>query len=148
MPVSRRRIVILGSLAALVVAGIVIALGSGLWLLLLETGKYPVSHGFRIDGKAWRALQEAGESHPNVHLVMVTGGYFPGEVTFESKFASEFDDRDRVTLQTRGVTFEVEKHIYEKYRILRPVVSHRGDKPLTDYKLYLPGSRPRSGLDH
>ena len=148
MSAGRRKTVILCSLAALLAAGLVVGAGSGVWLLMLETGEYPVSHGFRIDGKARRGLEEARQSHPERHLVMVTGGFFPGEVTFVSKFASEFDSRDCVTLQTRGVTFEVEKHIYAKYRILRPIITHRGDKPTADYKLYIPGSRARTGLDH
>ena len=107
----------------------------GLWQLMLETGAYPSSHGFHIDGKAYRALQEAQKTKPGTHLVVQTQGAMVGpEMYTELHLAETFDDKDFVRVSTRGMTLEVERYLYD-HRVLQPVISHKGDKPTTGYTL-------------
>jgi hypothetical protein len=127
---KRTTLLILSAAAILLLCG-----AFGLWQLMLETGQYPSSHGFRIDGAAYRAIQAAQKTHPGTHLVVETQGALVGpEMYMNIHLAREFDPRDCVQLTTRGLTIEVEHYLYEQ-RILRPVISHDGDDPADGYTL-------------
>jgi hypothetical protein len=109
--------------------------GIGVGFLLLETGGYPSSHGFRLDGRAYRALQAAQTTKPGMHLVIKTQRALAGpNMYLETYLSKDFDPRDCVVITTRGQTIEVERYLYDQ-RILRPVISHRGDDPTTGYTL-------------
>jgi hypothetical protein len=145
MPSSRPKVVLIS--LALLAFGIVVGLGTGLWLLLLETGEYPTSHGLRIDGKAYRALQEAGQLQPGTHLVVGTKRAFVGPDTYwQLRLSKTFDTNDRATLHTRCITFEVEKGLLHE-SVLRPIITHRGNKPTEGFAVWMTGRQP-SGLDH
>ncbi len=129
------------TLLILLVVGVfflLILLGAGLGIrhLVLETGNYESGHGFRIDGKAYRAIQEAQKLKPGTHLVVQTQRSFVGpELYTEIHFAKEFRaDDDFVTITTRGVNIEVEQYLYER-RVLWPIISHTGNEPTTGYTL-------------
>lgn len=114
---------------------IVLAATFGAWLLVLETGGYRSSHGFRLDGKAYRALQAAQAKKPGTHLVIKTRGALVGpDMYLESYLSEEFDPRDCEALTTRGQTIEIERYLYEQ-RVLRPVISHQGNDCTTGYTL-------------
>jgi hypothetical protein len=142
------KIVAILSVGMLVLAGTLAGVGYYAWQSMLETGSYPSTHGFRIDGKAYRALQEAQKVKPGTHLVIQTQRSLVGPALYaETHLASTFDASKFVTLQTRGIPFEVERYLFEQ-RVLQPVISHRGDKPTTGYTVTFRAARPTSPLDH
>ncbi len=134
-----RCLIVLAFTAVVFVVTAVVAVCGGLWYLTLETGYYGESHGFRVDGSAIRAYQEAQETRPDTHLVVETHGAFvgPGH-TLRVDLSKRFDPADHVQLETRGVPLVVEKHVYEKYQILKPIITHEGDDPTKGYGMYFP----------
>jgi hypothetical protein len=115
------------SVAATVLA--IFALASGVvWIrsAMLEAGTYSSPHGFTLDGKAYRAVQEAQQLQPGTHLRVATRRAMVGpDWHYEVTLAKDYDDRGFVKLETRGVPLEVTRYLYDR-RMLSPTISHDG----------------------
>lgn len=104
------------------------------WQALLEHGSYPTRHGFRIDGKAFRALQAAQQARPGTHLVLrLTRAPVGPEYHVQTYLANTFNPAKFVTLETRGVVFEADRYLVQQYSVSQPVISHRGNNPTEGY---------------
>ncbi len=121
---------------------VILGICSGGWALLLETGAYPSSHGFRVDGKAYRAYFAAQKIRPGTELVVETRASFVGPDWYmDIHLGNDFDPQDHVRHTTRGIPLVVEKYLDER-RSLGPVITHdgRADKT-TGYSLWYAHSR-------
>ncbi|ADB16238.1 hypothetical protein Psta_1563 [Pirellula staleyi DSM 6068] len=121
---SRFRLLMIAGGAALV---IVLGLAAySLRLLQLETGHYHSPHGFRIDGAALRAFQEAQQNLPGAYLVVETRRAMVGpELSMNLHVETSIKASDYTVVHTRGVPLAIEHYLTNR-GVLGPIITHDG----------------------